>query len=414
MPRKSGEGWLRVKRYADGQTVLFCFQTRRSADGRLVENTKRVGLLRDFPSEKAQWMEVSRLSYQELLDRPIGSCPTFRELAEHWRKHELKKDSGVGKKAPETVSIVELILDNWILPRWGEMKAGEIKPLGIEAWFNQLTSSPQGKKNKPLGWGTIQKLKSIMSQVYRHAQRYELIPVSVDAAGRPSNPLLLVRSKSSSEYEAKVISPEQMIVILAELEKPETRMEWTLAVLHASTALRPEESFGLKWSDIDWESGQIHIRRGWSKGKETDGKNAGSMSQVPMHPVLAQCLQDWRKESLYFGDSDWVFASIKAKGRIPRTASICAQDYLRPAAIKAGVITKGYKGRFGWHNCRHSLASFCGANEIHPAVTQSILRHKKLSTTMEVYTHHVNSVQMAAQEKFLKAIGLTPPTGNTQ
>jgi len=46
------------------------------------------------------------------------------------------------------------------------------------------------------------------------------------------------------------------------------------------------------------------------------------------------------KGVLYFGDSDWVFASIKAKGRIPRTASICAQDYLRPAAIKAGVITK--------------------------------------------------------------------------
>jgi integrase len=88
-----------------------------------------------------------------------------------------------------------------------------------------------------------------------------------------------------------------MIVILAELEKPETHMEWTLAVLHASTALRPEESFGLKWSDIDWESGQIHIRRGWSKGKETDGKNAGSMSQVPMHPVLAQCLQDWRQDT---------------------------------------------------------------------------------------------------------------------
>jgi integrase len=191
-------------------------------------------------------------------------------------------------------------------------------------------------------------------------------------------------------------------------------MEWTLAVLHASTALRAEEAFGLKWSDIDWENGQIHIRRAWSKGKETDGKNVSSMTQVPLHPVLAQCLLDWRKESLYFKDSDWVFASIKAKGRIPRTASICAQDYLRPAATKAGVISESYKGRFGWHNLRHSLASFFGANEVHPAVTQSILRHKKLSTTMEIYTHGVNSVQMAAQEKFLKAIGLTAPTGNTQ
>ena len=181
-------------------------------------------------------------------------------------------------------------------------------------------------------------------------------------------------------------------------------------VLHASTALRPEESLGLKWSDVNWKKGQIHIRRGWSKSKETNGKNPGSMTQVVMHPVLAMCLRDWRKESLYFRDSDWVFPSIKAKGRIPRTASICAQDYLRPAAVKAGVIRERYKGRFGWHNLRHSLASFFRANEVHPAVTQSILRHKKLSTTMEIYTHGVNSVQVAAQEKYLKAIGLTSPS----
>jgi integrase len=355
-------------------------------------------------------MEVARLGYQELLERPIGANPTFAELAVHWRSHELKKDAGIAKKAHETVTISELMLDNWVLPRWGDFKATEIKPLEIEAWFELLTSAPQGKKKKPLAWGTIQKVKSIMSQIYKHAQRHELIPTSVDSEGKLTNPLILARSETSSDYEAKVVSPEQMIVILAALDTPETRLEWTLAVVHASTALRPEESLGLKWSDVDWKKGQIDIRRGWSKGRETGGKNPGSMTQVVMHPVLAKCLRDWRTESLYFKDSDWVFASIKKKGRIPRTASICAQDYLRPAAVKAGVIPDGYKGRFGWHNLRHSLASFFGANEVHPAVTQSILRHKKLSTTMEIYTHGVTSVQMAAQEKFLKAIGLTLPT----
>ena len=410
MPRQVGEGWLRVKQYADGDTVLFCFQTRRTSDGKLVENHRRVGLLRDFPSVRGQWMEVARLGYQELLDRPIGANPTFAELAQHWRSHELKKDAGIAKKAHETVTISELILDNWVLPKWGDLKASEIKPLAIEAWFELLTSAPQGKKKKPLAWGTIQKIKSIMSQVYKHAQRHELIPASVDSEGKLTNPLILARSETSSDYEAKVVSPEQMIVILAALDTPETRMEWTLAVLHGSTALRPEESLGLKWTDLNWDRGQINIRRGWSKGKETRGKNAGSMTQVVMHPVLANCLLDWRKESLYSKDSDWVFASIKAKGKIPRTASICAQDYLRPAAVKAGVIPEGYEGRFGWHNLRHSLASFFGANEVHPAVTQSILRHKKLSTTMEIYTHGVNSVQVAAQEKYLKAIGLTEPT----
>jgi integrase len=42
-----------------------------------------------------------------------------------------------------------------------------------------------------------------------------------------------------------------MMVILVELDAQETRLEWTLALLHAATALRPQEAFGLQWGDID-------------------------------------------------------------------------------------------------------------------------------------------------------------------
>ena len=121
--------------------------------GKKVENSKVVGLLKDFPSTKAQWKEVEQARISQLLDKPIGATPTFRELAEHWRLHELKKASGIGSRAGETVEIVELNLNNWVLPKWGDRKALEIKSLEIEAWFDFLTSNPQGKKNKPLERG---------------------------------------------------------------------------------------------------------------------------------------------------------------------------------------------------------------------------------------------------------------------
>jgi integrase len=200
-------------------------------------------------------------------------------------------------------------------------------------------------------------------------------------------------------------TPEQMIVILNELDNPETRLEWTLALLHSSTALRPEEAFGLKWQDIDWLNGQIEIIRGWSKGKATSGKNEGSMAQVAMHPALAQALQVWRRESRYSRDDDWVFASDRSKGKTPRSARGVGQDYLRPAAVKAGLILEGYKGRFGWRNLRHSLATFFAGNEVNLPVIQSMLRHAKPSTTA-LYMHRVNAAQMSAQGKFLDAINI--------
>jgi len=57
--------------------------------------------------------------------------------------------------------------------------------------------------------------------------------------------------------------------------------------------------------------------------------------------------------------------------------------------VKAGVIPKGYKGRFGWHNLRHSLATFL-AGKVDSTVTMKMLCHKKLSTTTEIYTHAVS------------------------
>ena len=43
---KKSEGWLRRKMYADGETWLYCYYTTRPEDGKRVEHSQRVGLVR--------------------------------------------------------------------------------------------------------------------------------------------------------------------------------------------------------------------------------------------------------------------------------------------------------------------------------------------------------------------------------
>lgn len=104
--------------------------------------------------------------------------------------------------------------------------------------------------------------------------------------------------------------------------------------------------------------------------------------------------------------TDWIFASHHKKGLVPRSAGVLGQDYLRPAAVKAGVIPEGDRGRFGWHNLRHSLGTLLASKDLSLPLIQSMLRHSKPTTTA-IYTHRVNSAQMVAQEKLLDAIKLT-------
>jgi integrase len=285
----------------------------------------------------------------------------------------------------------------------------------VEEWFEELAEkavgrtynnekqAPSGYVAKPLEWTSIQKIRGTMSLVFTNALRHRLL-----TGGQEVNPLRSpkhggARCISVSDYEATVVSPEQMMLILEFLNKETTHMEWVMAIVHACTAVRPEEGFALKWSDVDWANNLINLNRAWSKGKVTEGKNTSALVPIAMDPVLAGFLLEWRRESPYAGDDDWVFPSLTLKGKVPRSASSAAQDYLRPAAVYAGVIEEGSRKRFGWHNLRHSLATFL-AGRVDPAVTMKILRHRRLSTTMEIYTHRSQEKQLGAQGMFIREI----------
>src|SRR2546426_9610267 len=86
----------------------------------------------------------------------------------------------------------------------------------------------------------------------------------------------------------------------------------------------------------------------------------------------------------YSQPSDWVFSSMKLKGRKPRCANTLVEDYLRPAAVKAGVLTKDDSRRFGYHNLRHSLASFLVRTKTDVKTVQNLLRHSNVKTTLQV------------------------------
>jgi integrase len=63
------------------------------------------------------------------------------------------------------------------------------------------------------------------------------------------------------------------------------------------------------------------------------------------------------KTPSYAKSDDWVFPSFKLKGKKPLSASITAADKIRPAVLKVEIRLEPGQ-RFGFHNFRHSLATF--------------------------------------------------------
>jgi len=359
-----------------------------TADGSRKENTLPVGLLRDFATEKAAWREVDRLGLLVRINsEESGTRIRFEALAEFYLKADFGDDA-VRQKSVNTIPIVEHYVRDYLIARWGNELAGDIRPLEIQRWMKSLHTVNR------LAWTTVSKIRGIMLRVYKVGILHERVD---------KNPVEHVETRSQSLYKAVVITPQQTLAILNKLTTP---LHYTLVLTCAATALRASEIISLRWSDILWSDGQIRISKRWAKGEDGETKTAASNGYVPMHPVLAQYLKEWRAQSPHSKVDDFVFPSLLKDGKVPIWASTFVQDHLRPAAISAGVVlAKGQ--RFGLHNLRHSLSTWLvNKGKVDPKTVQGMLRHSDIRTTMNLYTQDDRDEKQAAQGAFLSAVGL--------
>ena len=109
-----------------------------------------------------------------------------------------------------------------------------------------------------------------------------------------------------------------------------------------------------------------------------------------------------------------VLCQIRLNGKQPRVANMLVEDYLRPAAVRAGVLLshRDEEGRlvdidprrFGFHNLRHSLASFLIRIKTDPKTVQTLLRHSDVRLTLQFYTHASSDDRVSAAGAMLAAI----------
>jgi integrase len=381
-------GSLKKVKRREGEIWVLRYRVTNS-DGRRVENVMPIGLVREFPKDEDARREADRLGLSvRINDSSLPGRIHFDFLAEHYLKADFGADA-VRPKSVNTISHVEQIVRAYLIPRFGNEIAEDIKPLDIQRWLKSLHDS------NSLAWITISKMRGVMRRIYKIGILHEHVA---------KNPVLYVETRSKTDYKPIVIAPSQTLVILKALPSP---LHFTLVLTCAATALRASEMLALRWSDVLWNEGRIRISKRWAKGKDGETKTEASDGYVPLHPILATHLRSWQEQSPYAKDGDFVFPSMRACGCVPLSASIFVADYLRPAAKKAGVHIEDGQ-RFGLHNLRHSLSNWLvNKAKVEPKTVQGILRHSKIQTTLDLYTQEDRDETLAAQGEYLTALGVS-------
>jgi integrase len=338
-------------------------------DGRRVQKKRVIGTLDRHPTLAAARRAVEGLRIAINAEQEKIGKVTVREAWEHFQAHELR-DPDVDR-SPTTIDLYLINFRAHIIPRWGDTFLTDLKAVDVEKWLRSLTMAPATKS----------KLRNHLSALYSHAIRYEMYD--------RMNPIKSVRQGAKRVKIPDLLSIEEMASILRNI--PSTAI-CTAVLVAAVTGLRRSEIRGLKWCDIDREALWLNLRRGRIGRHQSRLKTEQSRKGLPISPELLDVLDSWRAESLYRGDDDWVFASSKNNGRTPLWLDMVLRNHIRKAAAKAGI-----EKLIGWHTFRRSIGSIWATKGEKVKVVQDLLRHAKLSTTIELYLQADAEEKRAAQ-----------------
>jgi integrase len=163
-----------------------------------------------------------------------------------------------------------------------------------------------------------------------------------------------------------------------------------LLLMAAFTGLRASELRGLRWYDVDFKAGELHVRQRADRyGVIGSPKSKKSRRTIPLDSDwLVPALKEW-KLACPKSELDLVFPT--------RTGAIDSHKNmlrgLAPVMRATGVVHKNGEPKYALHAFRHYFASWCispkerGGRELPAKVVQEWLGHSTIAMTLNVYGH---------------------------
>lgn len=220
-----------------------------------------------------------------------------------------------------------------------------------------------------------------MSMIFRHGMRWGWLD---------QNPVTMVRCSSKRLRRPDILTVEEFRALLAALPDRERLM----GTICATTGLRICEVLGLKWEDIDFETHMASVLRSFTDGSIGPCKTEISEQPVPLDEIVIEELLEWHPVCGFPKPEDWLFASYQTFGKVPMWPDSLRRKILQPVARKVGI-----RKHIGWHTFRRTYSSLLAETGNDVKVVQELMRHAKLSTTMEVYTQAGMPKKRLAQRK---------------
>ncbi|MBO0439045.1 tyrosine-type recombinase/integrase [Candidatus Enterococcus ikei] len=257
-----------------------------------------------------------------------------------------------------------------VLPYLGETKLTELKKEEVQSLCEQLEAK--------LSDASVHAVFRVFRTCLCAAQEKELIA---------KNPADTLRLPKIGKRSSKALSKGEQ----KRLKQIANSATNGLAVLIAlETGMRIGEISGLKWSDVDWKRREVHVRRTLQRLTDNNGKSKiveGLPKTVSSNRVipLSKCLYHLFSQQKNSSEDAYILSNTE-KSVEPRVIRYQFKQMSKAAGLSDVTF----------HTLRHTFATRCLEAGVNIATISSLLGHRSIKMTLDVYTHSLLSQEREA------------------
>lgn len=289
---------------------------------------------------------------------------------------------------PNTFADYEWNLDRYVRPAIGDRLLVSIRLEDIEAIYDDMLE-------RKLSGRSVRNLHGVLSQALKNARAKGLIP---------ANPADLAELPPAKKTKVKPLEEDEAQKFLEHAMKD--RLGPLFAFMLANGP-RPEECYGLQWSEVDLVKGKVKIWRVLKWNRKGGGwrfrdhpKSEKSERTLELEPQIVAILKQWRKDQLVerlgskrYEDHNLVFCTPTGEPLYPTNVH---RRHFKPI-IKAAELNLTFR----LYDLRHTFATLSIASGVDPKTVSNDLGHENPTFTMSIYCHFVEKMRRNATGKLV-------------
>ncbi len=299
-----------------------------------------------------------------------------------------------GEIAASTAQNYASAINKHILPVFGDKRMSAVTSLELRTFAASL---------KGLSKTTIGDIFSVLRNSFALAAADGVID---------RDPMIAVKKPSATSTHRRDLTEAETKAVLKVASSNDHGL---LLKLLYYTGARRGEVLGLKWSDIDFKNGLIHIERDidYVTNSEGDVKSECSVRDVPLaYPLRAALLEQQVRGKSYILQGKRTGTHIPQITYVRLWKSLMADVYRADTSIEHIDLNDGLKDApeligsiLTAHYFRHNYATMLYAAGVDVLTAQKYLGHSDPATTLRIYTHLKKTMAEDDRQKVIDLFG---------